>query len=353
MNLSGLCFFVLSLTLSARAHALSTEEIANLKGPDRQKILEDGARKEGELLWIGGFNDENARPIIKGFTARYPFIKVNRVRTAGVPALQRVLAELRAKTPHTDLITTETVVELEQANAAQAFQSPALASWPAQDRDPTGFSAPLYFNYYGLIAFNKDQMNAAEAPKTYEDLLDPKWKGQMVINSNESGGLFLVSFLRMLWGDAKAEAYLEKLARQKVVQRSESARTVLGLVASGDYKIMIFPHLTHVGELVRKGAPIDVTMVDPVPFSDAPFMFVKSAPHPYATMLLIDYLLGPEAQDMLRDAGYFPANPTVALSPELKPYQPETRSLGKFLVGDRAFDEMLPATQAWYLRLFD
>ena len=103
-------------------------------------------------------------------------------------------------------------------------------------------------------------MTAAEAPKTYEDLLDPKWKGQIVLNSNESGALFVISFLRMHWGDAKAEAYLEKLAQQKVAMRAESARTVLAMVASGEYKIMINPFLVHVGELVRKGAPIDVTM---------------------------------------------------------------------------------------------
>ncbi len=222
----------------------------------------------------------------------------------------------------------------------QPFKSPAIDAWPAEDRDPTDLTAPLYFNYYGLVAFNTDQMSAAEAPKTMEDLLDPKWKGQMVINNNESGGLFLVSFLRMLWGDAKAETYLEKLAQQKVIERSESARTVLGLVASGDYKIMIYPHLTHVGELTRKGAPIGVTMADPVPFSDEPFLLMRSAPHPYSAMLLIDYLLGPEAQGMLRDAGYFPANPQVAPAAELKPYLPETKGLGKFLVKDRAFDEM-------------
>jgi ABC-type Fe3+ transport system substrate-binding protein len=80
---------------------------------------------------------------------------------------------------------------------------------------------------------------------------------------------------------------------------------------------------------------------------------VKSAPHPYAAMLLIDYLLGPEAQGMLRDAGYFPANPAIAPSLELKPYQPEAKGLGKFLVSDRPFDEMMPDTQSWYTRLFE
>jgi ABC-type glycerol-3-phosphate transport system substrate-binding protein len=124
------------------------------------------------------------------------------------------------------------------------------------------------------------------------------------------------------------------------------------MVESGDYKIMINPFLTHVGEGVRKGAPIDVTMADPVPISDTPFLLAKTAPHPYAAMLMIDYLLGPEAQGFLRDAGYFPGNTSIAPSPELKPYQPEGRGLGTFFVGDRAVGKMMPETQVWYSSLF-
>ncbi len=59
------------------------------------------------------------------------------MRTDGIQALQRVLAELRAGAPHTDLITADSVVELEKARAVQPFKSPALDSWPAEDRDPT------------------------------------------------------------------------------------------------------------------------------------------------------------------------------------------------------------------------
>ncbi len=70
--------------------------------------------------------------------------------------------------------------------------------------------------------------------------------------------------------------------------REESARTVLAMVASGEYKIMINPFLVHVGELVRKKAPIDVSMQDPVAAIDTPLLLAKQAPHPYSTMLLMD-----------------------------------------------------------------
>ena len=348
----GLCLG-LALTCAEPASALTNDEIANLKGPNRQAILEEGARREGELLWVGSFNEDNAKPILEGFAKRYPFIKVNRVRTDSTKALQRVLAELRSRTARTDLITSNAVVELREARAVQSFSSPSLDAFAPEDRDPGGYAAPLYFVYYGLAAFNTNLVSPAQAPKSYDDLLDPKWKGQMAFAASASGALFFVSFLRMAWGDAKATAYLEKLAAQKITGRTESARTVLGMMAAGEHKIMINPFLTHVGEATRKGAPVDVLMVDPVPVSATPVLMAKTSPHPHATMLLIDYLLGREAQSFLRDAGYFPANPDVAPADELKPFTPKSRGLTKFNVDDERLGQMMPETSALFRRLFE
>ncbi len=343
----------LTLSLTFPATSATVEEIAKLTGPDRLKSLEEGARKEGELLWVGSFNEENAKPILEGFGKRYPFIKVNRVRTDSTKALQRVLAELRARQSRTDLITSNAVVELREAGAVQAFRSPVLDQFAPEDRDPDGFAAPLYFVNYGLAAYNTNQVKAADAPKSYEDLLDPKWRGQMTFASSASGALFFASFLRMSWGDQKARDYLEKLAKQKIVGRTESARTVLGMVASGEHKIMINPFLTHVGELVRKGAPLEVLIADPAPVSSTPVLLAKTAPHPHAAMLLIDYLLDREAQGMLRDAGYFPANPNVAPSDALKPYSPKERGISKYIVDDTKLGQMMPETTALFQKLFE
>lgn len=346
--------FVLSLCFSpAKSAELTIDQIAKLTGPDRQKILEEGAKKEGELFWVGSFNEDNAKPMIDLFTKRYPFIKVNRVRTDSTKALQRVLAEFRAKSSKTDLITSSAVVDLKKAGAIQAFKSPTLNAYPAEDYDPEGYWAPFVFYYFGLAAYQTDQVKAQMAPKTYEDLLDPQWKGHIVVNAGSSGMPFFITFLRMHWGEAKALAYLEKLSNQKIIGRTESSRTVFGMMISGEHKIMIHPFLSHVGEAARKGAPVDVTMVDPVPYTASPLMLNKLAPHPYAAMLLIDFLLDKDAQSILRDAGYFPTHPDVMPAEALAPYVPKTHGLSKFLVDETEMANMMPETMAIYQRLFE
>lgn len=343
----------LLVAMPAAGQTLTPEQVANLRGPDRQRVLEEGARREGELLWVGSFNEENARPILAGFAAKYPFVKVNRVRTDSIKALHRVLAELRARQPRTDLITSSAVVELRAAGAVLAFHSPLLDTFNPEHRDPDGFAAPLYFVYNGLAAYNTTLVSPGEAPRSYDDLLDPKWKGQMAVSSSSSSFPQFISFLRLQWGDERAKSYLEKLAQQKVAIRGESARTVLGMIAAGEHKIMINPTLAHVGEYTRKGAPLEVLHANPTQISSTPLLLAKGAPHPHATMLLIDYLLGPEAQGMLRDAGYFPANPTVELAPALQRLTPAAKGFATMNLDDTKLGEMFPETSAMFKRLFE
>src|SRR5688572_9369524 len=94
-----------ALALANPAQALTNTEIANLEGPDRQKILEDGAKKEGELFWYTTLQvDEASGPISKAFMKKYPFVKVDVYRGTGVTITQRLQAEFLAKKAIVDLV---------------------------------------------------------------------------------------------------------------------------------------------------------------------------------------------------------------------------------------------------------
>ena len=125
------------------------------------------------------------------------------------------------------------------------------------------------------------------------------------------------------------------------------------MMVSGEHKLMIHPFLTHVGEAIKKGAPVNVAMVDPVPYTASPLMLAKTAPHPHASMLLIDFLLDREAQTIIRDGGYYPTHPDVQPAPEMAPFLPKTHGLKKFLVDETELANMQPETMKLYQRLFE
>jgi iron(III) transport system substrate-binding protein len=345
---------VFALADTGGAVARTVAEIADLTGPDRQKILEEGARKEGALLWIGGLNQKRARrPILKAFKKKYPFIDAKGVRTGSRKALQRVLAEHRAKTPRVDVINANVVVSLKKAGLVQAFRSPALDAYPKNEKDPNRIWATMRYSYHGVAAYNTDLVKAADAPKTFEDLLDPKWKGKMVWgDSAETGARYMITYLRRTWGEAKTLDFLKKLAKQKIVTRTSSIRNILDLVVAGEHHIMISPALHHVGGARKKGAPIEAAMVSPVLARNGYFMLMKSAPNPHAAMLLIDFILSEQAQKILKKARYFPAHPKVKPAKQMRPYQPRLKGLEQFTVDAEMMNANAKKSDEIYRKFF-
>ena len=123
-----------------------------------------------------------------------------------------------------------------RAEIAEHFTSPALADYPEQYLDPNGLWAATRISYY-CMAYNTDQVSAADVPKTFEDLLDPKWKGKMAWRiGSESGTPLFITNLRTAWGEEKADEYLKKLAEQDIVNfGAGSARTLVDRVIAGEY----------------------------------------------------------------------------------------------------------------------
>ena len=164
---------------AAGANAASVDEIAQYNKPDRQKVLEDGAKKEGELLWIGGLDErKGSRPILEAFMKRYPFINAKSIRMNTAEALQRVLAEHRARTPRVDLINGGGVRDLKVVDLAQKIYSPLFDQFPTELKDPESRAAIVRYTYQGVAAWNTNQVK--DPPKTWDALLEPKWKGKLV-----------------------------------------------------------------------------------------------------------------------------------------------------------------------------
>ena len=329
-------FVALALTAGRGTGALAAtvDEIANLTSPDRQAILEEGARREGVVTVIGGLSEEMRRGLFDAYRKKYPFIKTEGQRMGSAATLQRILAERRAKATRSDLVVSSLVVELKEAGILQPFRSPILESFPAELQEPDHLYGTYRLAYHG-IAYNTKLVSDAEAPKSYEDLLDPKWKGKIVWNDSVSTGApLLILYLRKIWGEEKTQAYLRDLAKQEIVTRPSSLRNVLDLLVAGEHAVMLNAAFHHVAGSRAKGAPVNATMQDPVLARNNYVLLLKDAPHPHAAMLLIDFLMDEEAQRLMGLEQYYPVNPAVPPLDEMIPFDPIRQQKKVFMVDD-------------------
>jgi ABC-type Fe3+ transport system substrate-binding protein len=339
----------------ATASAQSTNDILHYKGADRQQKLIEGARKEGQVvLYSSMIVNQGVRPLAEKFGRKYPFVKVTYWRADSEEVAQKLSAEVRANNVIADVFEGTGVGELAvDAGLTQSYSTPAIEAYPQQFRDPAGMWTPSRVSYYG-IAYNTRQVPENKSPKTYEDLLDPQWKGRVAWRiASATGTPLFITNLRTAWGEEKARAYFAKLKEQRIVNfGSGSARTLVDRVIAGEYAIAvnIFAHHPLISR--AKGAPVNSRLLDPTPSTTATMGVVKGAKHPYAALLLIDYILSREGQEILHSADYFPADPTVPTSPMLASIIPRLAGVPENFVGPDKLNKMTESSEEIFRTLF-
>jgi iron(III) transport system substrate-binding protein len=164
--------------------------------------------------------------------------------------------------------------------------------------------------------------------------------------------LFITN-LRLAWGEDKARAYFEKLKEQKIVNfGAGSARTLVDRVIAGEYAIVlnIFAHHPLISR--AKGAPVNSKLLDPVASTAATMGVVKGAKHPHAALLLIDFILSREGQEILLGADYFPADPSVPPAPMLAPVVPKLAGVPENFVGPDKLMKYTDSSEEIFRQLF-
>ncbi len=153
-------------------------------------------------------------------------------------------------------------------------------------------------------------------------------------------------------GEKKAAAYLKKLAKQNIVTIPGSIRSVLDRVIAGEHEVMISAALHHVAISAGKGAPIASTAFEPMIGRMGYVMIMKTAPHPHAAMLFIDYLVSEEGQNILRQAKYLPAHPKVDPLPMMQNIVPRFNGLKQNLMGPDKLGKERKKSRKIYKKLF-
>ncbi len=280
------------------------------------------AKKEGQVVWYTTLIVNQAvRPLVDAFQKKYPGVEVKYNRADSMPTALKLIQEARAGGPQADVVDgIETQPPLARAGLIDKYVSAHASKYPAELRDPDGLwiATNLYFLTPG---YNTNLIKPAEAPKTLDDLLDPKLKGRMAWSTSRgAGGSTLIGVILRTMGEDKGMAWLKRFQGQQIVNGDITARAILDQVIQGEYLIglEIFNH--HAVLSKQKGAPVDWIRMDPIAAPLQVTSVVKGAKHPNAGRLLLDFIASEEGQKVLSDSDYLPAMPSVqAKTPSLKP----------------------------------
>ena len=308
-----------SLSWPTLARSATIAELANYNKPDREKVLYEGAKKEGKLMWYtsltGGPNTEAP----KLFEMRYPGIKMEVYRGDSDALISRVLQEAQAKRYLVDTIeTTFPILKvMKDEKLIAAFLSPNLAAYPDDVKEKADkglvYWATDRESYIGL-AYNTNVVPAAAAPKRFDDLLRPELKGKIGFATSDTGNRVIGTMLA-----TKGPEFVQKLKSQDVTLHAVSGRAILDMVISGELGASPTVFLSHSRVSISKGAPIKWVAMDVVPTNAGGVALPANAPHPYGALLFADFLLSPEGQKFLGRFGL----DSAMHKPDFKRWYPE------------------------------
>ena len=264
--------------------------------------LVEAARKEGKVVLYSSMDLPVGEKLGKAFEAHYPGIAVQIERSGSERLFQRVDQEFASNIRAADVINTSDashIITWKKNGWLAPFVTEDIAQhFLPQFRDPDGMSATSRI-YLSSIAYNTKLVKPEEAPKSWADLLDPKWAGKMVKAHPAYSGTIMNSTFQVA-RDLGWE-YLEKLAKQRVMQ-VQSATDSPKKIALGERAIMV----DGAGYLVIRdkeaGRPVDVIYPsEGTPVATSPSAVFKAAPNPNAARLFFNWMHGREGQQILVD----------------------------------------------------
>jgi iron(III) transport system substrate-binding protein len=272
------------------------------------EALIEAARREGELVYYASMNLAEANAIIGEFEKRYPFIKVKLNRTGSEKLLAKVMTEYRTKKLPADVIqTVEFSMHLfNRAGVLSQYIPQANLQYPNEFKE-AGFWTTVYYNPY-VVAYNSKLVPRQMAPKSYEDLLDPKWKGKMMMDGTKAD--WFAGILQIM-GQERGLKYMRDLAKQQPSPR-EGHELLAQLVAAGEGLMDINIPIASVERMKERGAPIDWANVGTAPAIMVGIGISSQAAHPNAAKLYIDFALSREGQRLIRTPGRLGARMDLA-----------------------------------------
>jgi len=284
--------------------ALSTRVLAAAPPPEPiTQALIDAAKKEGQVNYYTSTDLPVAEKVAKAFEAKYPGIAAHVERSGAERVFQRIGQEYSSNIHAVDVVNSSDAAHFivwKRDGILLPYVPEDVVRYPAEHRDVDGQFASFRV-WLSIIAYNTNLVKPEEAPKSFADLLDPKWKGKIVKAHPGYSGTIMTATYQMQrdlgW------SYFEQLAKQNIMQVQSSADPPKKLDL-GERAVMADGNEYNIFELKERGRPVEpVYATEGSPLIIGPNGVFKSSPNPNAAKLFQAFCLGREAQQLIIDAG--------------------------------------------------
>ena len=271
-----------------------------------QAALMEGAKKEGKLVWYTSMAVDTSKPLLDAYLKEYPFIKAELVRLGEEQLVNRILSEIRAGRWAFDVLSTSSISTMIDRKIITPYLAPERDLFMDQFKDPQGYWTGVFVNNL-VLAYNTKLLAAKDAPKSYEDLLAPKWKGQMLMDSTDYDWY---GTLMTAWGREKTVAYMQRLAKQDPLWRRGHGLTAQ-LVGAGEVPLA-WAYNFRIERMKSDGAPVDwVETFDPIVVTISGIALSAKAATPMRPSCLINFATARKGQEMIREMRRIPARSDV------------------------------------------
>ena len=313
-----------------------------------EQALIDAAKKEGRVVWYTTQQiDPLVRPVVAAFKQKYG-VDVDYVRADSSDVALRIVNEGRAGKMQSDVFDgTGVAAILKTEKMAVKWLPDTVKRLPKDYVDPEGYWVAT--NIFVVTAgYNTNLVPRGSEPKSFADLLDPKWKGKMIWSSTNSSaaGPGLVGLALAEMGPDKGLDYRRALAKQDVAGAAVSARQILDQVIAGEYAIglQIFNHAAVLS--AQQGAPVAWIPMNPSLQTLNVVGLTAGGAHPNAGKLLVDFVTSREGQELYQKAA------VLTVDPEVAPFDPSLRPDGKNFRAISQTSEDLERNLPGWLKLF-
>jgi iron(III) transport system substrate-binding protein len=304
MKIALLLIFAIALCFTSGA-------IGEAQTIDRAKLIED-AKKEGKLMVYVSSNASDARALEALFEKKYPFVNMEFYSSGKDALLTRYLLEARTSSYLADVYQSSVfpIMNLAEKGLLAKYYSPEREGYIETLRDKDGYWHATYLNAV-TMAYNSRMLKPEEVPNSYQELLQPKWRGKMgfVLSHTEWYFAMLQSM-----GEEKGRQYMEALSKQNIHARIGSS-LMNQLMMAGEFPLLISQYPTGVEELKKTGAPVDWVPLDPWFVYPIGIAVTARNAHPAAARLYVDFILSEEGQASMRQLSRIPARKDVLPNP--------------------------------------